>query len=79
MWNGTVEGSHFADRVKIAYDEVFHWRRNLFVPFGKAGREFVQELTQSFCCCGESSPLECIALKAARYVFLRSVASDATY
>ena len=51
--------------MNIAYDEVVHWKRNLFVvPFGKAGKEFVQELTRLFHCCGEKSALECIALKA---------------
>ena len=66
LWNGTIEGSDFVERVNIAYDEVVHWKRNLFmVPFGKAGREFVQELTHLFRCYGERSALECIALKAA--------------
>ena len=35
------------------------------VPFGKAGREFVQGLTRLFCCYRERSALECIALKVA--------------
>ena len=66
LWNGTVEGSDFVDRVNIAYDKVVHWKRNLFVvPFGKAGKEFVQELTCLFHCYGEKSALECIALKVA--------------
>ena len=51
LWNGTIEGSDFVDRVNFAYDEVVHWKRNLFVvPFGKAGKEFVQELTRLFHC-----------------------------
>ena len=66
LWNGTIEGSDFVDRVTAAYDEVVHWRRNLFVvPFGKVGKEFVQELARLFRSYGEKSALECIALKAA--------------
>ena len=45
------------------YDEVIHWRRNLFsVPVGKAGTQFVQDMAQSFA--DDGSALEGIALKA---------------
>ena len=43
-----------------------HWRRNCFtVPFGKAGKEFVGELSRLFAGFASSSLLESIALKAA--------------
>ena len=32
-----------------AYDEVVHWKRNLFmVPFGRLAKGFVQELSRLF-------------------------------
>ena len=66
LWNGTIEGSDFVNRVIAAYDEVVHWRRNSFVvPLGKVGKGFVQELACLFRSYGEKSALECIALKAA--------------
>ena len=44
LWNDTIEGFDFVDRVTAANDEVVHWKRNLFVvPFGKVGKEFVLE------------------------------------
>ena len=66
LWNDTIEGSDFVDRVTAAYDEVVHWKRNLFVvPFGKVGKEFVLELSCLFRSYGEKTSLECIALKTA--------------
>jgi len=66
LWNNTIEGSDFVDVVTMAYDEVAHWKKNLFiVPFGKVGKEFVQELSRLFRSYGEKTSLECIAFKAA--------------
>lgn len=43
-----------------------HFKHNLFkVPAGQAGKAFVKELSRLFLNYGESSALECIALKAA--------------
>ena len=47
------------------YSEVVHWRRNCFtVPHGKAGREFVGELSRLYLAFASASALETIALKA---------------
>ena len=33
----------------MAYDEVVHWKKNVFVVFfGRVGKEFVQELSRLF-------------------------------
>jgi len=45
---------------------VVHWRSNLFlVPWGKVGKDFVQELARLISAYGEGSALESIAIKAA--------------
>ena len=39
-------GKEFAELITKTYDEVIHWRKNLFkVPSGKAGKDFITELT----------------------------------
>ena len=49
----------------MAYEEVIHWRRNLFlVPSGASGEAFVSELARLFQANADTSSLECIALKA---------------
>jgi len=61
-----LDAESFAQSVNAIYDEVVHWKRNLFkIPSGKAGRMFVQELTRLFTAYAENSALESIALKAA--------------
>ena len=48
------------------YAEVVHWMRNCFtVPFGKAGKDFVRELSKLYLAYGSASALESVALKAA--------------
>ena len=48
------------------YEEIVHWRRNLFkVPSGKAGKAFVTEIDHLLCANAEAEALEAIALKAA--------------
>ena len=46
-------------------------------PFGKEGREFVQELTRLFCCYGKRSALKIMCFIEGSYAFLHSVASEA--
>ena len=44
----------------------WYWRQNYFiVPFGKAGKNFVSELSQLALAFGSASTLETVALKAA--------------
>ena len=65
MW-GKISGEDFTQIINSSYDEVVHWRRNLFkVPSGKSGKAFVGELARLFASYGEESILEPIALKAA--------------
>lgn len=48
-----------------AYSEVVHWRMNSFrIPFGKAGKGFVQEMSRLLRAYADGSALEAIALKA---------------
>lgn len=63
---GTVSGEEFVRVVDSVYDEVVHWRRNLFkVPSGKEGKAFVSELARLFRSYAEATALEQVALKAA--------------
>ena len=64
MW-GSCSGEILCTRIEQAYEEVVHWRRNLFqVPSGAAGKAFVSELARLFQAYADSSSLECIAMKA---------------
>ena len=63
---GVLDAESFAQSVNAIYDEVVHWKRNLFkIPSGKAGRMFFQELTRLFTAYAENSALQSTALKAA--------------
>ena len=62
---GSYNGKVFCTSINLAYEEVVHWRRNLFqVPSGSSGRAFVSELARLFQAYADSSSLECIAMKA---------------
>ena len=63
---GNHSAADFVNILEATYAEVVHWRRNIFtVPFGKAGREFVGELSKLYHAFASASALESIALKAA--------------
>ena len=48
-WSESVDGWTFTDLVNKAYQEVLHWRHNIFsVPSGKAGTAFISELSRLF-------------------------------
>ena len=60
-----MQGADFIQAISAAYDEVVHWRHNLFLsPSGKTGKQFTFELAKLFGAYGEGSALESIALKA---------------
>ena len=60
---GRLTGTEFAHVIQCAYSEIAHWRRNTFmVPSGKAGKQFVQELTALFNAYAQGSALESVAL-----------------
>ena len=49
-----------------AYDEITSWRKNIFlVPYGKIGREFIDQLTKHIIDWNNSTESQHIALKAA--------------
>ena len=65
-WNDAIEGTVFYQKVSIPYDEIVHWRHNLFlVPYGQVGKDFVYELAKLFLSYGKVGALEVIAIKAA--------------
>ena len=65
VW-GEVDGECFIKLIDACYKEVVHWRRNYFmIPSGKAGKDFVTELTRLLRAFADGSTLECVALKAA--------------
>ena len=63
---GNCEGESLCHMMTCTYDEVIHWKKDLFrVPSGKAGNTFVHELSRLFREYANGSCLESIALKAA--------------
>ena len=51
--------------MKEAYDEVVHWKMNLFlIPFGSVGKSVITELARLYRAVATSSAQESIALKA---------------
>ena len=59
-----LDGKIFAEAVNSCYDEIVHWRRNIFkIPSGKTGKAFVREMTKLLTAFAEISALEGIALK----------------
>ena len=61
---GEISGHIFCDFIRSAY-EVVHWRSIIFlVPFGKAGRSFVSELTRLYQAFVDDSALCSIAMMA---------------
>ena len=63
---GKLSGSAFAKSLDATYAEVVYWRCNCFtVPFGKAGKDFVKELSKLYSAYGSASALESVTLKAA--------------
>ena len=43
---GNISHESFCDTINGVYDEIIHFRRNIFnVPSGRAGKAFIEELT----------------------------------
>ena len=62
---GNHNAEDFSHALEASYSEVVHWRLNSFkVPLGKAGKEFVHELSRLFLAFASASSMESIALKA---------------
>ena len=65
VW-GDVDGNSFTSLLDQVYNEIVHWRRNIFpLPTGRSGKLFVSELSRLFNAYYPGSNLEGIALKAA--------------
>ena len=72
---GDVDGGTFCCALNGVYNEIVHWKRNLFkIPTGKAGTALVQELSRTFRArelsrmfraYADCSALESVAMKAA--------------
>ena len=63
---GEIEGEAFCQDIQECYNQIVHWRRNLFkVPSGQAGKSFVRGLTRMFQSYADASALETVALQAA--------------
>ena len=84
VW-GDVDGTTFSSLLDQVYNEIVHWRRNIFpLPTGRGGKMFVCELSRLFNAYYPGSSLEGIALKAAmslpililQKLFSKSKASD---
>ena len=64
IW-GNRDSASMLKSMEDAYSEVVHWQKNTFiVPFGKAGKEFVFELSRLLRAYADGSALESIALMA---------------
>ena len=65
LWNNIVTGEQVCDFLISAYDEVIHWRPNVFlIPYGKAGKHFIKELARLYQAFAEDTALSSIALMA---------------
>ena len=57
LWND-VTGERACEFFTSTYEEVIHWKPNIFlIPFGKAGKLFVQELARLYQAFAEDSAL----------------------
>ena len=62
---GEIDGRSFCEAVSEAYDEITHWKRNVFSPpSGQSGKAFIKECTRLLLEYAEGSSLECVAVKA---------------
>ena len=62
---GTFDSETLIAHVSDAYDEVVHWKMNLFlVPFGSVGKGFRVELARLYQAFATKSALECICTQS---------------
>ena len=65
LW-GNLDGPTMCDKVIACYNEVIHWKRNVFrIPSGKVGKAFVSEMAKLFQAFAEETRIESFALTAA--------------
>ena len=62
---GNHESDTFEKNLNNAYEKIVHWKKNIFLlPSGKAGKEFIDEMTRLVGEWNNDSPLKLISLKA---------------
>ena len=62
---GLLNGEEFAHAIQCDYSEIVHWRRNVFlVPSGKAGKQFIRQITSLFLAFAQGAALEFVAIQA---------------
>ena len=68
---GEFDSAHKMKLMDGAYSKAVHWRRNIFkIPFSKAGKDFVSELSRLNLAYVDCSSLEAIALKACTVMYI---------
>ena len=61
---GSLSGQDFTQAISVAYAEAVRWRRNIFsLPSGKAGKDFIWELSRLIRVYADRSSLEGCALQ----------------
>ena len=60
---GSLDANSFIQFISSAYSEVVHWD-TFIVPYGNAGKKFVNELSTLYRAYAEGTALECVAMKA---------------
>ena len=67
---GRMSGVEIRDSVMNAYQEVTRWRRNIFyLPTGKAGENFIEELTKVINQFNTGSSFESVSLMMVTIMF----------
>ena len=62
---GSVDGMAFCEMIDEVYNDIIHWKRNIFLlPSGATGKSFIEEITRLLMAFADGSAIECIALKA---------------
>ena len=61
---GQLDGQTFCEMIDTAYNDIIHWKRNIFLlPSGASGKSFIQEITRLLQAFANGSQMESIALK----------------
>ena len=62
---GDYADKHFEENLHLVYEKIVYWRKNLFLlPTGKAGKQYIDEITRLINAWVADSPLKKIAFKA---------------
>ena len=62
---GDVSGIEFTKKVDMIYEQIVHWKRNLFLlPSGSAGKRYLDEVSRLLDAWVDETPLRRMAMKA---------------